>query len=77
MPHLPPQGHALIDNFTKGTIIRTHEEYKLLLSFELETTPVLLSVEAEQDKASETGQKKKMIITVIPDTSCFLSLDCP
>ena len=43
------------------------EEYMLLLRFELETTPASLQAEAEQDKAGETGQKKKIIITIIPD----------
>ena len=52
------------------------EEYMLLLGFELEATQALISAEAEQDKASEAEQKKKIIITIIPDATCFLPLDC-
>ncbi|HKN18828.1 MAG TPA: hypothetical protein VJW95_03450 [Dissulfurispiraceae bacterium] len=44
------------------------EEYVLLLRFALETTPDSLSAEA-QDKANEAEQKKKIIITIIPDTN--------
>ncbi len=32
--------------------------------------------EANQDKASEAEQKKKIIITIIPDSSSHLPLDC-
>ncbi len=47
------------------------EEYMLLLRFALETTQTSLPAEAEQDKANETVQNKKIIITVIPDSSCL------
>jgi len=33
--------------------------------------------EAEQDNTSEAEQNKKIIITKIPDSSCFLPFDCP
>jgi len=69
---IPQSGYAASPD-SKGA----DEEYMLLLSFELETTPDLLSAEAEQDKASEAEQKKKIIITIIPDSSCFLPFDCP
>lgn len=52
------------------------EEYMLLLRYALETVPVS-PAEAEQDKASEAEQRKKIIITIIPDSSGLLPLDCP
>ncbi len=42
------------------------DEYMLLLRYALETVP-LSPAEAQQDKASEAEQKKKIIITIIPD----------
>jgi|GEM_PF-3398410 len=52
------------------------EEYMLLLRYALETVPAS-PAEAEQEKASEAEQKKKIIITIIPESSGLLLLDCP
>lgn len=51
------------------------EEYMLLLKYSLETVPVS-PAEAHLDKASEAEQQKKIIITIIPDSSCLLPRDC-
>ncbi|MBF0560097.1 MAG: hypothetical protein HQL08_15105 [Nitrospirae bacterium] len=52
------------------------EEYMLLLRYALERMPVS-PVDPGQDKALETLQKKKIIISIIPDSPCILPLDCP